>query len=522
MKENNVYLTTPIYYPNDNLHIGHTYTNIATDTISRFYKLKGKNVFFTTGSDEHGQKIEKTALSKHISPQEHVDEMAENSKKLWKDLNVEYDYFARTTSPLHEEIVQTVWKIMEDNGDIYLDEYEGWYCVSDETFLNDSEVHEGTCQICGKVVEKIKEESYFFRMSKYTNWIKEYYEKNPSFVQPNRVQKELLNNFIDKGLKDLSISRTSFKWGVKVPGNEKHIMYVWIDALFNYLSSLKFSKEDSNMDLFWNNSKVVHIVGKEITRFHAIYWPIFLKSIGVKIPDRIFAHGWLLMKDGKMSKSKGNVIRPNTIIDRYGSDPLRYFLLREIPFGSDGKFTPENFLKRYNSDLVNDFSNLVYRTVSMAKKYLDGHCAQPEQWQYVESRNLFNEFNSVAKKIEQNFEYFQLNEMVDNIWSLISMTNKYIDQTSPWIVAKEKNEKIKEIIFVLVECIKKITVLVSPLMPEASDKVQKILRIKNLTWDDIEKLSEKYNVDVNSKPLFNRLDIDEELEYFEYELKKKK
>lgn len=523
MSNKKIYLTTPIYYPNDNLHIGHTYTNIATDAISRWYKANGYDVFFTTGSDEHGLKIEQVANAKNIDPKEYVDSMAENFKKLWTDLDIDYDFFAQTTNPNHEKIVQKVWKKLEEKGDIYLGSYEGWYCISDETYLTSQEVKDGVCQICGKNAELVKEESYFFKMSKYNDWIKEYYKSNPEFIQPKRIQNELLKNFIEPGLKDLSISRTSFKWGVPVPGNEKHVMYVWIDALFNYLTSLDlFGPNDKTAD-YWNNN-AIHIVGKEITRFHGIYWPIFLHALGVNLPKNVFAHGWLLMGGEKISKSRGNVIRPNAIIDRYGADALRYFLIREIPFGSDGKFTPESFVNRYNSDLVNDLSNLLHRTTSMATKYTDGKVNTKVEYILPESKELVEKLETLIEKVNNNIEKFELSQMIENIWTFISSTNKYIDLTQPWSVVKEENrdEKINEILAVLLESIANVSILIQPIMPSTAKNIfvqldQEIdFKYSNLGYNKFDFSNTK-----QTTAIFSRLNVTEELEYFEYELKKK-
>lgn len=523
MADKKIYLTTPIYYPNDNLHIGHTYTNIATDTISRWYKANGYEVFFTTGSDEHGLKIEQVAKAKNVDPKEYVDGMAANFKKLWEDLDIEYDFFAQTTNPNHEKIVQKVWKKLEEKGDIYLGSYEGWYCISDETYLTSQEVKDGVCQICGKNAELVKEESYFFKMSKYSDWIKNYFEENPQFIQPKRIQNELLKNFIEPGLKDLSVSRTSFSWGVPVPGNEKHVMYVWIDALFNYLSSLDLYGENDKTADFWNNN-AIHIVGKEITRFHGIYWPIFLHALGINLPKNIFAHGWLLMGGEKISKSKGNVIRPNAIIDRYGADALRYYLIREIPFGSDGKFTPESFVNRYNSDLVNDLSNLLHRTTSMASKYVDGIVNTQVEYKLQESKDLIDKLNSTVNKININIEKFELSQMMENIWEFISASNKYIDLTTPWSVFKEENseDKMNEILCVLLESIVNIGILIQPIMPNTAENIFEQLNVeKDFSYENLKFNRVEFEKVSQTNAIFSRVDVNEELEYFEFELKKK-
>ena len=371
-KKNTFYLTTPIYYPSGNLHIGHAYTTVAGDAMARYKRMRGFDVMYLTGTDEHGQKIQEKAEEKGVTPKQYVDEMVAGIKDLWSKLDISYDDFIRTTDERHTVVVAKIFEQLLAQGDIYLGEYEGWYCTPCESYFTELQLtEEGNCPDCGRPVQKVKEESYFFKVSKYADRLLQYYEENPGFIQPESRKNEMINNFIKPGLEDLAVSRTTFDWGIKIPSNPKHVIYVWIDALTNYITALGYGSEDeSKYQKYWPAD--VHLVGKEIVRFHTIYWPIMLMALDLPLPKKVFAHGWLLMKDGKMSKSKGNVVDPVTLIDRYGLDSLRYYLLREVPFGSDGVFTPESFVERLNFDLANDLGNLLNRTVAMINKYFDG------------------------------------------------------------------------------------------------------------------------------------------------------
>src|SRR5574342_1063108 len=435
------YITTPIYYPSGNLHIGHAYTTVAGDAMARYKRLRGFDVMYLTGTDEHGQKIQRNAEAKGITPQQYVDEIVDGIQELWGKLDISYNDFIRTTQRREKEDFQKDFGQALEQGDIYLDQYEGWYCTPCESFYTDRQLEDGNCPDCGRPVEKVKEESYFFKMSKYVDRLLTYCEENPEFIQPESRKNEMINNFIKPGLEDLAVSRTTFDWGIKVPGDPKHVIYVWIDALSNYITALGYGTEnDANYLNYWPAD--VHLVGKEIVRFHTIYWPIMLMALDVPLPKKVFAHGWLLMKEGKMSKSKGNVVDPVMLIDRYGLDALRYYLLREVPFGSDGVFTPEGFVERINFDLANDLGNLLNRTVSMINKYNDGK---------IEATGVSTEFDaSLEEVVEETISHFhkamdkfEFNVALADVWTLISRTNKYIDETAPWVLAKSEDDKAK-------------------------------------------------------------------------------
>ncbi|WP_444965089.1 methionine--tRNA ligase [Pediococcus pentosaceus] len=536
MAENNTYyITTPIYYPSGKLHIGNSYTTIACDAEARFQRLEGKDVFFLTGTDEHGLKIEQKAEALNTTPKAYVDGMAEDIKKLWDLLEITNDKFIRTTDDYHEKAVQKIFQKLLDQGDIYLGEYEGWYSVSDEEYFTESQLAEvyrdadgnvtGGKAPSGNEVELVKEESYFFKMSKYADWLLDYYQTHPNFIQPASRMNEMINNFIKPGLEDLAVTRTGFKWGVPIKNDPKHVIYVWIDALSNYITALGYSSdEDGNFKKFWPAN--VHMVGKEIVRFHTIYWPIMLHALGLEQPDQIYGHGWLLMKDSKMSKSKGNVIYPETIVKNYGLDALRYYLLKAMPYGNDGNFTPEDFISKINFDLANDLGNLLNRTVAMINKYEGGVIPTFQSGVNDVDVDLETTAATTIKNYEDLMNNLHFADALAEIWKLVARTNKYIDETTPWILARndddESKQKLASIMNHLAESLRVIAILIQPMMTQSPAKIfaQLGLDVNQLELQGLKfgEIPADTKVVEKGTPIFPRLDVEKEVEFLKNQM----
>ncbi len=514
------YITTPIYYPSGNMHIGHTYTTVAADTMTRFKKMTGYDAYFLTGTDEHGQKIENKAKEAGVTPQEFVDKIVAETKELWKLMNIEYDDFIRTTEDRHMKIVQKIFKQFYDQGDIYKSSYEGMYCTPCESFWTPSQLVEKdgvkVCPDCGRPVEVAHEESYFFRMSKYQNWLIDYIETHPDFIQPPSRANEMLTNFLRPGLQDLCVSRTTFKWGVPVDFDPDHVVYVWIDALSNYITAMGYGSDNEELfNKYWPAD--VHLVGKEIVRFHTIYWPIMLHALGLPLPKQVFGHGWLLFGSDKMSKSKGNIVYPGPIVERYGVDALRYYLMREMPFGSDGNYTNEAMLTRTNSDLANKMGNLVSRTVAMIEKYFDGVVPAPAEDTELELA-LKARFEALPALIEKNMDNLQFSGALAEIWKLVEDCNGYIDQTQPWVLGKDESQKARlgTVMYYLAECVRAVAVAIAPTMPNTPERIFAQLGVTEpelKTWESIQKFGGlKPGTKVTKgDALFPRFDIAKEL-----------
>lgn len=519
------YITTPIYYPSGKFHIGTAYTTVASDAMARYKRLRGFDVRFLTGMDEHGQKIQEKAQEAGMEPQAYVDEIAVAAKKVWELMDISYDDFIQTTEKRHTKVVEKIFQKFLDNGDIYKGEYEGWYCTPCESFFTETQLVDGNCPDCGRSVHKVKEESYFFNMKKYADRLLAYYKDNLEFIEPESRKNEMINNFIKPGLEDLSVSRTSFDWGIHVPGDPKHVIYVWVDALTNYITSLGYlSEDDSLFRKFWPAD--VHVVGKDIVRFHTIYWPIFLMALDLPLPKKVFAHGFIMMKDGKMSKSKGNVVYPEMLVERYGLDATRYFLLRELPFGQDGVFSPESFVERTNFDLANDLGNLLNRTVSMINKYFDGKLPvnQSEPTEYDEA--LYQFASETVEKYETNMERMQFSVVLGDLWALVSRTNKYIDETQPWVLAKDEALKgqLAMVMTNLAESLRQIAILIQPFMTNSPKEIigQLGLTEDELKWDllgSFNVIKDGVEVIKTGVPIFPRLDVEVEVAYIREQMR---
>lgn len=502
------YITTPIYYPSAEFHIGHCYTTIIADAISRYKRLTGYEVFFQTGSDEHGEKIEKKAHEAGVTPKEYVDKIIENAKDLWQALGISYDYFIRTTDKSHEAAVQKIFKKLYENGDIYKGSYEGLYCVPCESFWTESQLIEGKCPDCGREVKLVSEEAYFFKLSKYQDRLVKYYDENPEFILPLSRKNEMLNNFIKPGLEDLCVSRTSFKWGIPVDFDPDHVVYVWIDALSNYITSLGYPDENSELfTKFWPAD--LHLVGKEIVRFHVIIWPCLLMALNLPLPKQVFGHGWLIINGGKISKSLGNYKDPREYIKEYGVDAVRYYALREVPFGNDGVFSEEALINRTNTDLANNLGNLVNRTISMAHKYFDGILPDNKTKEPLDEELITSTLN-LKDIVEIKMNELKVNEAIDEIMEVLKKCNKYIDETTPWILAKDetKRNRLSTVLYNLLESIRICTILLSPFIPSTCEKIFNQLNTDQTSYERVStfgclNLNQKLN---NPEILFNRIE----------------
>lgn len=506
----NKFISTAIFYSNSKLHIGSSYEVIFADSIARYNRLKSNDVFFMTGMDEHGKKIEETAKALNVKPQKHVDKLATEAKSLFEHLQISNDYFIRTTDNNHKETVKEIFEKLLNNGDIYLSKYNGNYCIACESFYTDSQLEKGKCPDCGKATELVSEESYFLNLKKYEQRLVDHIKQNEKFILPESKRNEILS-FISNGLEDLSVTRTSFDWGISIKNDPKHIVYVWIDALSNYISALKYPSGEM-YDKYWNNGEVIHIIGKDIVRFHSIYWPIMLMALDEKLPDTIMAHGFIMMGDDKMSKSIGNVVYPMDYTSEYGVDPLRYYLLSELANGNDGSFTLERFIERYNYDLVNDLSNLVNRTASMCCKYFDTNIVYNKGVTIDVESDLWQLFDSVVEEYHQAMDVYDTKKAIQAVWKFISRTNKFIDETTPWVLVKEDTDKLMNVLYNLVESLRNVAILIKPFINETAEKIEAQFNLNNdSNFNDLAfNKTQEFNV---NKPniIYQRLVLEEEI-----------
>lgn len=510
------YISTAIAYTSGKPHIGNTYEIVLADAIARYKRLTGYDVYFQTGTDEHGQKIEEKANLKRVKPQEFVDEISLEVKRIWNSLNTSYDKFVRTTNPNHEKVVQKIFQKLYDQGDIYKGNYEGLYCVPCESFFTESQLVDGKCPDCGREVTHQSEEAYFFKLSNYTDRLIEYIETHPDFIKPESRKNEIMNNFLKPGLQDLCVSRTSFKWGIEVPFDPKHVIYVWLDALTNYITFLGYEPGNEDFSKYWPAD--IHLIGKDILRFHTIYWPIMLMALDLPLPKQIFGHPWVLSGEDKMSKSKGNVIYADELAEEFGVDAVRYYLLHEIPYGNDGTITYELLIERINSDLANILGNLVNRTISMSHKYFDGIVVKPTKFEEID-KELITLVREMPDKVENKMNELRVADALDEIFEVYRRCNKYIDETTPWILAKDENskERLATVLYNLLESIRCATILLSAFLPETADEIFRQLNTNNRYIDSIEGFN-GMDIDLklnDPKPIFIRIDKDKKLEEIE-------